>query len=64
MSEEETKQLASLAAQTTINTVMSSIIIIISLIKPIILEYIERKYERRQEAVARSRRSTMEAGFA
>jgi hypothetical protein len=48
MSDEATKQLASLSAQTTVNTVMSSIIIIISLLKPVILEYIQRRYRRRE----------------
>jgi hypothetical protein len=47
-STEATKQLASLSAQTTVNTIMSSVIIMISLLKPVILEYIQRRYRRRE----------------
>jgi hypothetical protein len=56
MSEEAAKQLASLSAHTTVNTVMSSLIIIISLLKPIILEYIQRRYRRRESMADEMRR--------
>jgi hypothetical protein len=45
---DEAAQLASLSTQTTINTVRSGIIIIISLLKPVLLEWIQRRYDRRQ----------------
>jgi hypothetical protein len=56
MSEEGVKQLASLSAQTTVNTIMSSVIIMISLLKPVVVEYIQRRYRRREYLAAEMHR--------
>jgi hypothetical protein len=60
MSDLEAK-LSAIGTQTTINSVISGLIVCLSIIKPILLEYIRRRWYRQEESRKASRASSVES---
>jgi hypothetical protein len=60
MSDLEAK-IAALGTQTTINSVISGVIVCLSIIKPILMEYIRRRWYREEESRKVSRASSIDS---